>query len=75
MQVMTRTSKKAGGLKGPHPLKDVTGETPNIYEYLYFVFYDHVLYKYNDGLGMKAIGRWLRVSHMVGGLISYWIKK
>ena len=51
----------------------MTGETPNISEYLGFGFYDHVSYKDNSGLGMAAIGRWLGVSYRVGGLMTYWI--
>ena len=54
-------------------MKDVTGETPNISEYLYFGFYDHVSYKENSGIAMMAIGRWLGVYHKVLGLMSYWI--
>jgi hypothetical protein len=41
-------------------------------EYLDFGFYDHVSYKENAGLGATAIGRWLGVSHRVGGLMSHW---
>ena len=54
-------------------MQDVTGETPDISEYLDFGFYDHVSYKENAGLGMTAIGRWLGVSHRVGRLMYYWI--
>ncbi len=72
-QVMQRTSTQAGGLRGTCPLQDVTGETPDISEYLDFGFYDHVSYKENAGLGNTAIGRWLGVSHRVGGLMSYWV--
>ena len=72
-QVMQRTSTQAGGLRGACPLEAVTGETPDISEYLDFGFYDHVSYKENAGLGATAIGRWLGVSHRVGGLMSYWV--
>ena len=54
-------------------MEAVTGETVDISEYLDFGFYDHVTYKENAGLGMTAIGRWLGVSHRVGGLMSYWV--
>ena len=47
----------------------MTGETPDISEYLDLGLYDHVSYKENDGLGMTAIRRWLGVSHRVSGLI------
>ena len=66
-------STQLGSLRGTGPLQDVTGETPNISEYLGFGFYDHVSYKDNSGLGMAAIGRWLGVSYRVGGLMTYWI--
>jgi hypothetical protein len=72
-QVMQRTSTTAGGLRGNCPLQEVTGETIDISEYLDFGFYDHVWYKENAGLGETSIGRWLGVSHRVGGLMSYWI--
>ena len=72
-QVMEITSTRSGGLRGGFPFQDVTGETPDISEYLDFGFYDHVSYKENAGLGMTAIGSWLVVSHRVGGLVSYWI--
>ena len=54
-------------------MEAITGETVDISEYLDFGFYDHVSYKENAGLGMTAIGRWLGVSHRVGGLMSYWV--
>jgi hypothetical protein len=41
-------------------------------EYLDFGFYNHVSFKENAGLGVTLIGRWLGVSHRVGGLILYW---
>jgi hypothetical protein len=72
-QIMQRTSTQAGGLRGCCPLEAVTGETVDISEYLDFGFYDHVSYKENAGLGVTAIGRWLGVSHRVGGLMSYWV--
>ena len=49
------------------------GETLNIYEYLDFVFYDHVSYKENGGLLMTAIRIWLGLSHWVSRLVPYWI--
>ena len=54
-------------------MQDVTGKTPDMSEYLYFGFYDHVSYKENAGLGMTDIIRWLGVFHRVGGLVYYWI--
>jgi hypothetical protein len=42
-------------------------------EYLDFGFYDHVSFKENAGLGATQIGRWLGVSHRVGGLMLHWV--
>ena len=68
---MQITSTQSGELKEIFPFQDVTGEKPYISEYLDFGFYDHVSYKENSVLGMTAIGRWIEVSHRVGGLMSY----
>jgi hypothetical protein len=70
---MQRTSTQAGGLRGACPLEEVTGETVHISEYLDFGFYDHLSFKENAGLGATQIGRWLGVSHRVGGLMLYWV--
>ena len=59
--------------KGRTPLEMITGETPDISEYLEFGFYDWVVYKQNAGLGESLLGRWLGVSHKVGQMMSYWI--
>ena len=58
---------------GRVPLEIITGETPDISEYLDFGFYDWVTYRSNAGMGTPEIGRWLGVSHRVGQLMSYWI--
>ena len=58
---------------GRTALEYITGETPDISEYLDFGFYDWVTYHPNAGLGPLSIGRWLGVSHKVGQLMSYWI--
>ena len=59
--------------KGRVPLEIITGETPDISEYLDFGFYGWITYKTNAGLGIPELGRWLGVSHRVGKLMSYWI--
>ena len=51
----------------------ITGETPDISEYIDFGLYDWISYRANAGLGETSIGRWLGVSHKVGQLMSYWI--
>jgi hypothetical protein len=58
---------------GRTPIEVITGDTPDISEYLDFDFYDWVLYRTNAGLGEVELGRWLGVSHRVGRLMSYWV--
>ena len=55
------------------PLEIITGDTPDISEYLDFSFYDWVTYRANLGLGENSLGKWLGVSHKIGQLMSYWI--
>ena len=68
--ICSNLSKYAGGRT---PLEIITGETPDISEYLDFEFYDWVVFRSNAGLGEAELGRWLGVSHHVGRLMSYWI--
>ena len=66
------TASDAGFLKGRTALEEITGDTPDISEYLDFDFYAWVWY--NDAKGGDNLkGRWLGVSHKVGSLMSYWI--
>ena len=58
---------------GRTSIEVITGETPDISEYIDFGFYDWVTYRSNAGLGELSIGRWLGVSHKIGQLMSYWI--
>ena len=64
---------QSGGFREVLPLQDATGDTPDISEYLGFVFYDHVSYKDNAGIGMTAIRMWLGVSNRICGIMLYWI--
>ena len=59
--------------QGRTPIEYITGDTPDISEYLDFGFYDWVTYRTDAGLGPLSLGRWLGVSHKVGQLMSYWI--
>ena len=59
--------------KGRTPIEIITGETPDISEYMDFGLYDWVTYRSNAGLGEPALGRWLGISHKVGKAMSYWI--
>ena len=70
---MQSTSTQVGGLRGTCPFQYVMVNTRNISEYLAFVFYYHVSYKENSGLGVTDIGRCLGVSHRFSKIMSYWI--
>ena len=70
---MLLTSTHAGGLNEIFPLKGITGETPEILEYLDFGFYDRCWYHYNAGLIPPPVGRWLGMSHRIVSAMSYWI--
>ena len=71
--VMNLTHTSAGSLTGTIPLEEVTGETPDISEYLDFGFYDKVWYKDNAGLSPREPGRWLGVSSQTGRLMTYYV--
>ena len=70
MQLTASTEEK---LQGWTPLELLTGETPDISEYLDFGWYDRVWYKEDAGLGETNIGRFLGPSHKAGSLMSYWV--
>jgi hypothetical protein len=72
---MQRSSNAVISLRGRTPIEEVTGETPDITEYLDFRFYDHVWYWENAGLGERQLGRWLGMSHRVGTQMCYFIIK
>ena len=48
-------------------------ETPDISQYMGFVFYDWVRSKEDAGLGDTKLGRFLGVSHNIGSFMSYWV--
>jgi hypothetical protein len=72
-EIMQRTTSSSRYANGRTPIEIITGETPDISEYLDFGFYDWVFFKENAGMGAVALGRFLGVSHRVGNLMSYWI--
>ena len=72
-EVMQQTASTSGHLNAHTPLEQLTGETPDISEYLDFSFYDSCWYNDNAGLGETKLGQWLGVSHRIGSLMSYWI--
>ena len=72
-EIMQRAASNSGRLHSRTPLEQLTGETPDISEYLDFSFYDWYWYNDNADLGETKLGRWLGVSHHVVSLMSYWI--
>jgi hypothetical protein len=71
---MSLSANSSFALAGRTPVEqEVTGETPDISEYLDFGFYGWVWYKHNAGVGDNSCGRWLDVSQRVGNLMSDWI--
>ena len=57
------------------PLAQVTGETPDISEYLDFGFYDRAWFYENAGLGPRLPCRWLGVLHRTGCQMCYFVLK
>ena len=72
-KIMQLTASTAEKLQGRTPLELLTGETPDISEYLYVGWYDRVWYKEDTGLGETKLGRFLGPSNKVGSLMSYWV--
>ena len=73
VEIMQRTTSSAGNLHDCTGLEKVTGETPEISEYVDFSFYDWCWYKENAGMGEMKLDRWLGVSHPTGSLMSFWV--
>ena len=73
VEIMQRTASNAGTLHRRTGLDKVTGETPEISEYIDFGFYDPCWYKENAGMGETKMGRWLGVSHKTRSLMSFWV--
>jgi hypothetical protein len=72
-EIQQRTTSSSMYSQGRTPIEIITGETPDISEYLDFGLYDWVLFKENAGLGETKLGRMLGVSHRVGNMMSYWV--
>ena len=60
----------AANLQGRTPLEALTGEMPDISQYLDFGFYDRVWFKEYAGLGETKLARFLGISHQVGYLMG-----
>jgi hypothetical protein len=72
LSCMARGSNRRSGYE------EVTGQTPDISEWLNFGFYNLVWWldrptKPNFTDAMRRLARWLGVSHQVGSDLSYWL--
>ena len=72
-KIMKITALFAADLQGRTPLEALTGETPDISQYMDFGFYNRVCFKGDLGLGETKLGRFLGVPHHIGSLMSYWV--
>ena len=54
-------------------LEIITGEIPDITQYLEFGIYNWVVFKSNTWVCPPELGWWMGVSHKIGDLMSYWI--
>ena len=74
-EILTRMSRGADGRSG---YEEVTGETPDISEWLDFEFYDIVWWwdrhqKPDITDESRRLARWLGISHRVGSDMCYWL--
>ena len=70
-QLMNRTARGRNGRTG---IEEITGETPDISEYVDFDFYDWVWYwDTPDKENSPKIGRWLGPSHRIGASMCFYI--
>ena len=72
-EIMSRTCRSDDDRCG---FEILTGETPDISEWLDFSFYDLVWYHVasNDmSTNGRRLGRWLGISHRVGSSLCYWV--
>ena len=72
-KIMQITASFAADLQKRTLMEALTGETPDISQYLDFGLYDRLWFKEDAGLGETKLGRFLGVSHHIGSLMSYWI--
>ena len=63
----------AADLQVRTPLEALTGETPEISQYLDFSFYDQVWFKEYAGMEDTKLGSFLGVSHYIRSIMSYWV--
>ena len=70
-------SRLARGKNGRTGIKKVTGNTPDISEWLDFDFYDRIWWLYTKKPARTdnnvTLGRWLGISHNIGRDMCYWV--
>ena len=72
-KLMQLTATNAAGLKGKTPLGALTGETPDISQYLDFGWYDWVWFKENAGLDVPKLGRFLGIASSSSNMMTFHI--
>ena len=72
-KLMQLTASNAAGLEGKTPLGKLTGETPDISQFLDFGWYDWVWFKENAGLDVPRIGRFLGIADSASNIMTYHI--
>lgn len=72
-KLMSLTATHATGLEGRTPLEALTGETPDISQYLDFGWYDWVWFKENAGLDVPQLGRFLGIANSSANLMTFHI--
>ena len=72
-KIMLIMASFTSDLQGRTPLEALTGETPDISQYLDFGFYDRVWFKEDAVVGDTKLGIFLVVSHYIGSIMSYWV--
>ena len=72
-KLMQLTASNAAGLNGKTPLGALTGETPDISQYLDFGWYDWVWHKQNAGLDVPKLGRFLGVANLSSNMLTFHI--
>jgi hypothetical protein len=73
VEIKSLTATDLYTLDGPTPYKTVTGNIPNIREYLHYNWYDPLWYYEEIAFPeiAKTLGRWLGVTHQVGQALCY----
>ena len=59
---------------GRAPIETITGETPDMSEFMDFDFYQWIKYReQTDKDNPIKLGQWLGIAHKVGSSLTYWM--